>query len=107
MSTSFALTGSPNACVAPQLQQRADHAHAAEVLAAAVKPGRLVLQAADAGPLAGVAQVLLAGGAIAALARPAASIWISTSFALGGSSSSSVISHGVPALRRTAALVFM
>jgi len=39
--------------------------------------------------------------------KPAASIWIRTSFALGGSSSSSVISHGVPALRSTAALVFM
>jgi len=50
------------------LGERADHAHAAEVLAILVKPERLVLQAADTGPLAGVAQVLLAGGAIAALA---------------------------------------
>ena len=38
---------------------------------------------------------------------PAASIWMSTSFAFGGSSSSSVISQGVPALRSTAARVFM
>src|SRR5215472_8809303 len=45
-----------------------DDAHAAEVLTILVEPERLVLQAADAGPLAGVAQVLLAGGAVTALA---------------------------------------
>src|SRR5207244_1482463 len=45
-----------------------DDAHAAEVLAVLVEPERLVKQAADAGPLALVAQVLLAGGAVPALA---------------------------------------
>jgi len=40
-------------------------------------------------------------------ARPAATYRMSTSSALGGSSSSSVISKSVPVPRRTAALVFM
>jgi hypothetical protein len=50
------------------LGEAADHAHAAEVLAAAVEPERLVGQAADARVQAGVAEVLPAGGTVTALA---------------------------------------